>query len=74
LRQHDRALFILLSSVVRNLRMAVFWVACPNAVAAVIMVLRKAAAIGPLLCISLEAGGGAAWTVQPKAWLGIREL
>jgi hypothetical protein len=38
------------------------------------MVLRKAAAIGPLLCFSLEAGGGAAWTVQPKAWLGIREL
>ena len=51
--------------------MTAFWVPCLIAVAAVIRMLSEAAAIEPLLCFNPEAGGGAAWTVEPKAWLGI---
>ncbi len=42
-----------------------FWAACSIVVVTVITTLREAAAAGPL------TGGGAAWALGLKAWLGI---
>ena len=51
--------------------MVAFWFACLSAVAAVIIMLREAAAAGPLLCINYTTRGGAVWTLGLKASLGI---
>jgi hypothetical protein len=63
LRQHDKTLFILLSPTVWNERMTIFWVACQNAAAAVV-----------LFWINPTIGGGAARALGPKACIRRFEL
>ena len=50
-----------------------FW-AVRSIVVTVIRMLREAAAAGPLLSINPTTGGGAAWVLGLKAWLGIRRF
>ena len=51
--------------------MRVFWATCSIVVVTVITMLREAAAAGPLWWINPMTGGGAAWALGLKAWLGI---
>ena len=52
--------------------MTLFLVTRLIVIVTVITMLREAAAAGPLLWINLTAGGGAAWALGLKAWLGTR--
>jgi len=49
----------------------VFWATCSIVVVTVITMLRETAAAGPLWWINPTTGGGAAWALGLKAWLGI---
>jgi hypothetical protein len=60
-----------LSSVVWSKKAMVFWAACSVVVVTVIARLRGAVAAGPLWWINPMTGGGAAWALGLKAWLGI---
>ena len=52
--------------------MTLFWVTRLIIVVTVIMILREAAAAGPLLWINLTTGGAATWALGLlRAWLGI---
>jgi hypothetical protein len=45
-----------------------------NIIVTMTTMLREAAAAGPLLWINPTTGGGAAWTLGLRAWLGIRRF
>ncbi len=51
--------------------MRMFWAVRSIVVVTVITMLREAVAAGPLLWINPTTGGGAAWALGLKAWLGI---
>jgi hypothetical protein len=63
-----------LSSVIGSEKVKLFWVARLIVVVSVVAMLRQAAAAGPLLWINPTTGGGAAWALGLKVWLGIRRF